>query len=66
MNITGNETVLSLGVKMDNFVKLCEIEIIQQHHANEIRKMLENTGVLKLVCNLEDERFTYEIWIKIQ
>ena len=49
---------------MDNFVKLCEIEIIQQHHANEIRKMLENTGVLKLVCNLEAERFMYEIWIK--
>lgn len=51
---------------MDNFVKLCEIEIIQQHHTNEIRKMLENTGVLKLVCNLEAERFKYEIWIKIQ
>lgn len=51
---------------MGNFVKLCEIEIIQTHRANEIKKLLENTGVLKLVCNLEAERFTYEIWIKIQ
>jgi len=51
---------------MDNFVKLCEIEIIQQYHANDIQKMLENTGFLKLVCNLEADRFTYEIWIKIQ
>ena len=49
---------------MDNFEKLCEIEIIQQNHANEIRKMLENTGVLKLICNIESEKFTYEIWIK--
>lgn len=51
-------------VKMSDFVKLCEIEIIQQHHANDIRKMLENTGFLMLRCNLMSGRSTYEIWFK--
>ena len=51
---------------MDNFVKLCEIEIIQQRHANEIREIFEDTGVLRLVCNLMGGRFTYEIWLKIR
>ena len=49
---------------MKNYQKLCEIEIFQVNRANEVRETLKNTGFLKLVCNLNSERFKYEIWIK--
>lgn len=46
--------------------KICEIEIFQLNRAKEVQRILENTGLLKLVCNLNSERFMYEIWIRIK